>query len=145
MKINYYVSRWDSDINEGPVVHEKGSITMKYDVELDPHVVKLIDYLTEKLCKNKFSAVFDDNRTLVDAVCIDSEAILKWIAKLPEWAAFKLKVSNPLTLRVFRKDIEEKYRAFLKKYKVPEDLFIRTESEYDEMVKKSIERRKNKK
>ena len=145
MKINYYVARWDEDINESPITHEKGSITMKYDVELDPHIVKLIDYITDKLCKKKFSAEFDNNRTMGDAVCIDSEAVLKWIAKLPEWAAFKLKVSNPLTLRVFRKDLEEKYRAFLKKYKVPEDLFIRTETEYDEMVKKSIERRKTKK
>lgn len=145
MKINYHVARCDSDVNEGHNVHEKGSILMKYDVELDPHMVKLIDYITEKLCKSKFSAAFDDNRTMSDAVCIDSEAILKWIAKLPEWAAFKLKVSNPLTLKVFRKDLEEKYQAFFKKYKVPEDLFIRTESEYAEMVKKSIERRKIKK
>ena len=145
MKINYYVARWDEDINESPITHEKGSITMKYDVELDPHVVKLIDYITEKLCKKKFSAEFDNNRTMGDTVCIDSEAVLKWIAKLPEWAAFKLKVSNPLTLKVFRKDLEEKYRALLKKYKVPEDLFIREEAEYDEMIKKAIERRKTKK
>ena len=145
MKINYYVARWDEDINESPITHEKGSITMKCDIELDPHIVKLIDYITDKLCKTKFSAEFDDNRTLGDAVCIDSEAILKWIAKLPEWAAFKLKVSNPLTLRVFRKDLKEKYRAFLKKYKVPENLFMLAEAEYDEKIKKSIERRKTKK
>lgn len=115
MRMNYVIKKNNNT----------GYIHIDMGVTLDSHIIKLIDYATMKLCKQSFSGALDDPDAPVKAaVYIDSEAILKWLSKLPEWAAFKLKVSNPLTLRVFRNNLEEKYRELLKKYKIPENKFV---------------------
>lgn len=128
--------------------NENNGINMNVDVEISERLVKLLTYVSGKLAKQSCDAqdILNELREnpLEDSIHFDSEAILKWLSKLPEWAAFKLKVSNPLTLRVFRKDLEEKYRALLKKYKVPENYFMLTASEYEEKKKKDAERRKKK-
>ena len=97
MRMNYVIKKNNNT----------GYIHIDMGVTLDSHIIKLIDYATMKLCKQSFSGALDDPDVPVKAaVYIDSEAILKWLSKLPEWAAFKLKVSNPLTLRVFRNNLE---------------------------------------
>ena len=129
---------------------ENNDVEMHLDIVMSERLVKLITYVGDKLTKEKscnaqeFFNYLREN-PLEDSLHFDSEAVLKWLSKLPEWAAFKLKVSNPLTLRVFRNNLEEKYQAFLKKYKVPENFFMLTASEYEEKKKKDAERRKTKK
>ena len=92
---------------------ENNNVEMHLDIEMSERLVKLITYVSDKLTKEKSCNVQDffnylRENPLEDSIHLDSEAFLRWLSKLPEWAAFKLKVSNPLTLRVFRNNLEEK-------------------------------------
>lgn len=117
-----------------------------FNINIDEHMLKLIDYLATKISGAKKSALqilwdkYPDG--VVETIYFDSEAMLKWLSKLPEWAALKLKLSNPLSTKKFRKELNNKYQGLVKKYKIPDGYFMVDAAAYEEIQKREAAKRK---
>ncbi len=124
----------------------RNGMNMSFNAEVDEHMLKLIDYLATKISGARKSAlqIFWDKYPdgVVETIYFDSEAMLKWLAKLPEWAALKLKLSNPLSTKKFRKELNDKYQGLVKKYKIPDGYFMVDAAAYEEIQKREAAKRK---
>lgn len=117
-----------------------------FNVNIDEHMLKLIDYCATKISGAKKSALqilwdkYPDG--VVETIYFNSEAMLKWLSKLPEWTALKFKLSNPLSIKKFRKELNDKYQGLVKKYKIPDGYFMVDAAAYEEIQKRDAAKRK---
>ena len=120
---------------------------------IDEHMLKLIEYLAIKISGVKGSGmqiIWDKYPNGVDeTVYFDSEAMLKWLSKLPGWVTFKIKASNPLVMKKLRKELNDKGQELndkgqelVKKYKIPDGYFIVDAAAYEEIQKRDAAKRK---
>lgn len=124
----------------------RNGMNVSFNVEVDEHMLKLIDYLATKISGAKKSALqilWDKYPNgVVETIYFDSEAMLKWLSKLSEWVTFKLTASNPLAMKKLRKEINDKYQGLVKKYKIPDGYFIVDADAYEEIQKRDAAKRK---